>query len=40
MAQTFFFINGIHVDKASKRQMRRHVMKGKNAGKTVIVRQD
>jgi hypothetical protein len=35
MAQTFFFINGIHVDKASKRQVRRHVMKGKNAGKTV-----
>ena len=35
MAQTFFFIDGIYADRASKRQMRRHVMKGKNVGKTL-----
>lgn len=34
MNKTFFFIDGIQPDRASKRRMRRHVMKGKNAGKT------
>ncbi|KAF4465537.1 hypothetical protein FALBO_7621 [Fusarium albosuccineum] len=34
MEQTFFFVDGVHADRASKRLMRRHVMKGKNAGKT------
>lgn len=35
MGQTFLFIDGIDADQASKRLMRRHVMKGKNAGKTL-----
>jgi hypothetical protein len=34
MEQKFFFVDGLHADKTSKRLMRRHVMKGKNAGKT------
>ncbi|KAF4448617.1 hypothetical protein F53441_7993 [Fusarium austroafricanum] len=34
MEQTFFFVDGLHADKSSKKLMRRHVMKGKNAGKT------
>ena len=34
MEQQFFFIDGMHADRAAKRRMRRHVMKGKNAGKT------
>ena len=33
MQQAFLFIDGIHADKSSKRQMRRHVMRGKNAGR-------
>lgn len=33
MEKSFFFIDGIQADKTSKRLMRRHVMKGKNAGK-------
>ena len=35
MHQDFFFIDGIQADKTSKRLMRRHVMKGKNAGRTL-----
>ncbi len=35
MDQNFFFVDGMHANKASRRQMRRHVMKGKNAGKTL-----
>ena len=35
MGQTFLFIEGIDADQASKRLMRRHVMKGKNVGKTL-----
>ncbi|KAH7202254.1 hypothetical protein DER44DRAFT_887277 [Fusarium oxysporum] len=34
MEQTFFFVDGLNADKTSKKLMRRHVMKGKNAGKT------
>ncbi|KAG8356851.1 hypothetical protein FVEN_g5561 [Fusarium venenatum] len=34
MEQSFFFVDGLHADKTSKRLMRQHVMKGKNAGKT------
>jgi hypothetical protein len=30
----YYFIDGIEADRASKKLMRRHVMKGKNAGKT------
>lgn len=32
--KTFYFVDGIAADRASKKLMRRHVMKGKNAGKT------
>jgi hypothetical protein len=32
--KTFYFLNGLGADRASKKLMRRHVMKGKNAGKT------
>jgi len=35
MGKTFYFIDGVQADKTSKRLMRRHVMKGKNAGKRV-----
>ncbi|RYP43306.1 hypothetical protein DL770_011743 [Monosporascus sp. CRB-9-2] len=34
MDKTFHFLDGIRGDRASRRQMRRFVMKGKNAGKT------
>ncbi|RYO78812.1 hypothetical protein DL766_008717 [Monosporascus sp. MC13-8B] len=34
MDKTFHFVDGIRGDRASRRQMRRFVMKGKNAGKT------
>ncbi|RYP45354.1 hypothetical protein DL768_008291 [Monosporascus sp. mg162] len=34
MDKTFHFVDGIRSDRASRRQMRRFVMKGKNAGKT------
>ncbi|KAH7182594.1 uncharacterized protein B0J16DRAFT_343928 [Fusarium flagelliforme] len=34
MEQTFFFVDGLKADRKSKKLMRRHVMKGKNAGKT------
>ncbi|VUC25496.1 unnamed protein product [Clonostachys rosea] len=33
MSNNFFFIDGIQADRNAKKQMRRHVMKGKNAGK-------
>ncbi|CAI6100779.1 unnamed protein product [Clonostachys chloroleuca] len=33
MSNNFFFIDGIQADKNTKKQMRRHVMKGKNVGK-------
>lgn len=33
MEKSFFFIDGVSADRNSKRQMRRHVMKGKNTGK-------
>lgn len=32
---TFYFVDGRDADRESKRLMRRHVMKGKNAGKRV-----
>lgn len=35
MEKTFHFVNGISPDEASKRLSRRHVMKGKNAGKKI-----
>ncbi|KAJ4301484.1 hypothetical protein N0V90_003576 [Kalmusia sp. IMI 367209] len=35
MEQTFFFVNGTQHDRTAKRQMRRHVMIGKNAGRTL-----
>ncbi|KAF1964065.1 hypothetical protein BU23DRAFT_494060 [Bimuria novae-zelandiae CBS 107.79] len=35
MEQTFCFVNGAQIDRSTKRQMRRHMMMGKNAGKTV-----
>lgn len=35
MEKTFFFVNGIANDEKSKKLMRRHVMKGKNAGKKI-----
>ncbi|KAE8147057.1 hypothetical protein BDV25DRAFT_169418 [Aspergillus avenaceus] len=35
MEKTFYFIDGLHPDRTSKKLMRRHVMKGKNAGKTI-----
>ena len=35
MAQPFQFVDGLNPDRASKRRMRQHVMKGKNAGRTV-----
>jgi hypothetical protein len=35
MQQTFCFVNGTHVDKLTKKRMRRHVMMGKNAGRTI-----
>ncbi|KIL95496.1 hypothetical protein FAVG1_00233 [Fusarium avenaceum] len=34
MEQNFFFLDGLRADKNSKKLMRQHVMKGKNAGKT------
>ncbi|KAH7144929.1 hypothetical protein DER46DRAFT_85531 [Fusarium sp. MPI-SDFR-AT-0072] len=34
MEHNFFFVDGLNADKTSKKLMRRHVMKGKNAGKT------
>jgi hypothetical protein len=34
MENNFFFVDGLQADRASKKLMRRHVMKGKNAGKT------
>jgi UDP-N-acetylenolpyruvoylglucosamine reductase len=34
MEQNFFFVDGLKADKNSKKLMRQHVMKGKNAGKT------
>ncbi|KAF5539255.1 hypothetical protein FMEXI_8997 [Fusarium mexicanum] len=34
MEKNFFFVDGLNADKTSKKLMRRHVMKGKNAGKT------
>ncbi|KAM0233216.1 hypothetical protein ACHAPO_007295 [Fusarium lateritium] len=34
MEQSFFFVDGLHADRNSKKLMRQHVMKGKNAGKT------
>lgn len=33
MTQQFMFIEGLQADMASKKLMRRHVMRGKNAGK-------
>ncbi|KAE8138646.1 hypothetical protein BDV38DRAFT_69075 [Aspergillus pseudotamarii] len=35
MEKTFYFIDGLQPDRTSKKLMRRHVMKGKNAGKKV-----
>lgn len=35
MEQSFCFVNGMQLDRVAKKQMRRHVMMGKNAGKTV-----
>ncbi|KAF2451561.1 hypothetical protein P171DRAFT_515562 [Karstenula rhodostoma CBS 690.94] len=35
MQQEFCFVNGTHVDKLTKKRMRRHVMMGKNAGRTI-----
>ena len=35
MERSFLFVDGVQADKSSKRLLRRHVMKGKNAGKTV-----
>lgn len=32
--KTFYFIDGMKADRESKKLMRQHVMKGKNAGKT------
>ena len=34
MQQTFCFVNGREVDRLTKKKLRRHVMIGKNAGKT------
>lgn len=31
--KTFYFIDGLQADRASKKLMRRHVMQGKNVGK-------
>ncbi|KAJ5657614.1 uncharacterized protein N7484_001263 [Penicillium longicatenatum] len=38
MEKTFFFVSGIANDEKSKKLMRRHVMKGKNAGKKILRR--
>lgn len=35
MTQEFCFVNATDIDKMTKKRMRRHVMMGKNAGKTV-----
>lgn len=35
MRQTFLFVDGVHPGPKEKRQMRRHVMKGKNAGRSL-----
>lgn len=35
MGKTFHFIDGLQPDRTSKKLMRRHVMKGKNAGKKI-----
>lgn len=35
MQQSYCFINGTDVDKSTRKRMRRHVMIGKNAGKTI-----
>lgn len=35
MEQTFHFMNGLSNDEKSKKLMRSHVMKGKNAGKKI-----
>ena len=35
MEQSFCFVNGIHLDQTAKKRMRRHVMIGKNAGRTL-----
>lgn len=35
MAGSFIFVDGLQNDRPTKRLMRRHVMQGKNAGKTI-----
>ena len=35
MGEGFYFVDGLTPDRASTRMKRRHVMKGKNAGKSV-----
>lgn len=36
MQKGFFFIDGVQPDRAAQKSMRRHVMKGKNAGKKLV----
>lgn len=38
MVQAFYFVDATHIDKSTKKRMRRHVMIGKNAGKTIARR--
>jgi hypothetical protein len=35
MDQKFLFVDGVHIGKSARKQIRRHVMNGKNAGKKV-----
>jgi hypothetical protein len=35
MQQPFCFVDSNHIDKLTKKRMRRHVMMGKNAGRTI-----
>lgn len=35
MDQKFLFVNGVHPGKAARKQIRHHVMNGKNAGKKI-----
>lgn len=35
MEKTFHFMDGLQADREARRKMRRHVMLGKNAGKTI-----
>lgn len=35
MPETFLFVDGVHADKSTRRRVRQHVMRGKNAGRAL-----